>query len=458
MEPPRPLPTAIATTLLAVGLACAPSCVAPPQDGHRGLEPHLEGPADREEAWEERPDDQQVQRRTDELLAEPLDKHRAVEVALLNHPGLQADIHRIDVAEGRLRQQARIPDPQLELETYFASPDAGPQQLEPAVMFDVAWLFDRAATVAATGAGIETARIEAAHRIVEFITGVRRAWVDHVADLQRLARVREVAETAEAIAESAREFYEAGNIAADELQRLEADAARAELEVLRAEEDRLRSRRHLHDKLGIEARRTDWSVPDELPELPDQPPDVADDLEGADRRALQARRHEQKADEFDARRSLERRRGWLPTLGVGAVAEIEDDTTVAGPAVRLGLPLFDRRTRMRDALEAQAIQADLEGRQALRQTRLAAAELAERLERTHETADHYRTTLIPLRQQLIDRILRQYNAMAVSALEVLETRREHLEARRDYVEAKRQFWQTRIDVDHLLAGGRPDTR
>lgn len=430
------------------------SCVSAPEDGVRGLEPYLEGPADYPEAREEIPDDE-VESRTDELLDEPLEMDSAVEVAVLNHPRLRADVRQIDVVEGRLRQEARIGNPEVELEAYVVGRQRGDELWEPGVMFDVAGLLDRAGQVTAATSGIEAARVEAAGRIIEFVTRVRLAWIDHVAARQRLERTRRVAEAAEAIAEGARLYYEAGNIAADELRRFEAHSAETTVALHSAEQRVVETGNELHDVLGVDVDRRDWTVPEQLPELPDELPDVDEDAESILERNVDARRLAHRQEELDARGGLERRRGWLPRLDVGAVAEIEADGVELGPALRIDVPIFDRRGRLRDALRAESVQADFEYRQALRAARIAMRDIDERLRRTYDAARQYQTDILPLRRQLVDETLRQYNAMAVSALQLLETRREHLEAERGAVDAHHQFWRAHIDYEHLVAGGIP---
>ena len=429
-------------------------CVTAPDDGVRGLQTHIEDAGDYEPAWGEERDDTEVQRRTEQLLAEPLGMEQAVEVGVLNHPGVQADLRRIDVEEGRLRQQARIGDPEFEMEAYVSPPGVGVERWEPGVLFDVTGLFDRAAQVAAADAGVEAAQAEAAGQIVEFITDVRHRWVDHAAATEQLERAEALAEAAQALAEAARLHHEAGNLADDELRSIEADTTAAKLEVITARERATRTGYALHEVLGIDPDRQDWSVEAGLPELPQQPHRAGEQADEIRQRHLEANRLAQRGEQLDAQQRIERRRGWLPQLGVGAVAEIEPGAVEVGPALRMNLPLFDRRVRQRQALDAEIAQTEYQRREAVRAVELAIRDVDERLERTHRVAEKYQTELLPLRGQLVDETLRQYNAMTVSALELLEVKHKQLRAEYDEVDSRRAYWRAYVDYQGLVAGWR----
>jgi outer membrane protein TolC len=75
----------------------------------------------------------------------------------------------------------------------------------------------------------------------------------------------------------------------------------------------------------------------------------------------------------------------------------------------------------------------------------------------HAEARHLHTVVLPLRQQVLDETLRQYNAMNASTFELLTARRELVEGGRQYIDALRRYHNAAATVRALGRGGIPPT-
>ena len=457
---------AVATgAVLAVVLACMP----PPKDGVRGIEPYLEGPADYEAGWRGQPIEEALARRNAELMDEPLDMDAAVELGLLNHPGLRGDLIEIDIAEPLLRQRTAIRNPEFETDIFFSIDRRRAERVESGLRLDITSIFDRAARVRAVTAQLESIRARAAGRIVDFITDVRRAWIETVAAIERRDRHRDYFAAAEDLVEEALAGREADQIGDDELNRLRVEATEAQLTLSRAEQQAQRYRRHLHELLGIDVDEHNWSLPARLPSAPDElSHELSDARElstAAMARSTDLASLEHRDSELQERISVSQWRGWVPRLELGAAGQWEPqprpyvewdlDEWDIGPSIRLGLPLFDRQQELRDSLRSERIQVDFDARQLQRNIEFAAQQVGDDLDTAQRAARDYESELLPLRRQIADEARRQYDDRAISAVELFDARSRQLHAELEFIDIRREYWQVRADFDHLLAGGSP---
>src|SRR5205085_10965459 len=91
---------------------------------------------------------------------------------------------------------------------------------------------------------------------------------------------------------------------------------------------------------------------------------------------------------------------WLPELGIGVSAIDRDSTWEVGPAVRVGLPIFDHNSGPRARARAELARADHE--LAATATELRARSRAARIAAlaAYAEAHHLHDVVLPLRQQI----------------------------------------------------------
>lgn len=450
---PNSLRYAVFTSAAAIAAAVLAACVSAPEPGERGFEPYMAGMTDHELAWRQL-EDEERHLITDELLQEPLDIDTAAKVALLNHPGVQADIRHIELTEGELRQEAALANPEFDTEALLWG-DGDVQTIETTLLVDLAAGLQQRSRVRAAAQGIEASRAEAAEDLIDFIFEVQHRWIDAVAARERLQRVRDIVDGHRAMAEAAELHHDAGTIADDELHLIEVEALEAELAIQRAEDRAQRARHRLEDALGLDDEQ--WSIPDELPDVPGRVNIPDDAEERAVTRSARLEQLDRHSKRTAAQIRAERWGGAFPEVALGGITDWDIDTGQFrfGPAFRLQLPIFDRRSPTRDVLRAEQVILDFESRKLARQIKYDLRSAEHRLRTTHNAAHHYRDEVLPLRERTVDDALEQYNAMTISALELLDVKRRHLESQRDFVDIRSDFWRAAVEMDRLLSGGLP---
>lgn len=374
----------------------------------------------------------------DALLARPLTTATAVRIALAQNARLAAAIAELGIPAGELAAAA-VPGP-TEFDASLRFGGAGEHELELAAIQDVVGLVTMPRRRAAARADLEGARARAIATAIELAARVEIAVRDVVAAQQEV-ELRETAFAAADAAATLRErMFDAGNTTAlararereaREQARLDRDRASATLEVRRAAVEAL---------LGLPAARA-WTADDRLPDAPAEAPAVADLEAAAEAASLALAGTRARGDAADARADAAAIRGVLPELGVGvSVLGLPGDTgTAIGPAVRLGIPLFERHqgeraaaVAEREAARATAIATTAELRAHARATR--AMVLA-----AHAEVRRIADVILPLRKQILDETLLHYNAMDADPFALVAARRALVDAGRDYVDALRRY-------------------
>jgi cobalt-zinc-cadmium efflux system outer membrane protein len=69
--------------------------------------------------------------------------------------------------------------------------------------------------------------------------------------------------------------------------------------------------------------------------------------------------------------------------------------------------------------------------------------------------DHYRGTVLPLKERIVDLTLKNYNYMLKGAFDLLMAKQQELEAYQKYLEAVKNYWIIRADMQRSLGGRLP---
>jgi outer membrane protein TolC len=143
-----------------------------------------------------------------ELLASPLSADNAVQVALLNNPGLQATYAELGIAEADLVQAGRMTNPHF---AYLRTSAGGERKIEWALTFPVIDLLTMPLRTRIEGRRFEQVKLAVAGRMLEVADVTRKSWIETVAAEERVRFLEQVKLAAEASAELASRMERAGN-------------------------------------------------------------------------------------------------------------------------------------------------------------------------------------------------------------------------------------------------------
>jgi cobalt-zinc-cadmium efflux system outer membrane protein len=256
--------------------------------------------------------------------------------------------------------------------------------------------------------------------------------------------------------ELAQRLHFAGNISDLQLATENAHFEQSRLELARSETALLDAREQLTRIMGLWGEQTDWRLPERLPDVP------SDEflLEQLESMAIENRLDlaaERKAVEALAQAlgiTIDWR--WVGQIEVGVSTERETDRTwVTGPSLAIELPIFNQRQADIARLEAQLRRSQKRLTAQAIEIRSEVRSLRNRLIMQRNMVDHYRRTVLPLREQIVDLTLKNYNYMLIGAFDLLMAKQQEFEAYQKYLEAIRDYWIIRADMQRSLGGRLP---
>jgi outer membrane protein TolC len=401
--------------------------------------------------WARQPADQgRIDARVGELLAQPLDMNAAVQVALLNHRGLQAAYAELGITQAEVVQAGRLPNPGFS----FGRVTQGAEiELERGLHFNLARVLAWPLVQRLEARRLAQAQTQVAQQVLALAGDTRKAWVQAVAAQEGVRYSRQVMQAAEASAELARRMAQVGNFNKLQQAREQGFYADAALALARAEQQRRATRERLTRLMGLWGEQTAFRLPERLPDLPAQPRELPE----VERTAL-AQRLDVAASrtgvEATARNlGLTRTTRFVNVLELGLARNSSNEApTQKGWEIGFELPLFDwgsARVARAEAVYMQALQLAAE---TAINARSEVREAYGAYRSAWDIARHQRDEIVPLKQRISEENLLRYNAMLIGVFELLADARSQIASVNGAIDALRDYWIAQADLDMALVG------
>ncbi|HZM35669.1 MAG TPA: TolC family protein [Burkholderiales bacterium] len=394
-----------------------------------------------------------VRGRVKELLAQPLGPQEAVQIALLNNPGLQAAYAEVGIAEADLVEASRWRGPRFS----FARLTRGDEvEYERSVFFDLLGLVTIPLSVRVEEKRLDGARNRAAAEALRVALDARKAWFAAVAAQETERYMLQVRDSAEASAELARRMAAVGNWSKLNQAREQAFYAETTAQLARARQDAVAARERLTRLLGLWGEDLVFRLPERLPELPASARE-ADDLEAqalAQRLDVQAAR--QDAEALAKSLGLTKVSGFVSLVEFGLHSNsATGEPRQRGWEIELALPIFDwgaARNARAERLYTQAVNRTTE---LAVQARSEVRETYSAYRTAYDLAKHYRDEIVPLRRRISEEALLRYNGMLMSVFELLADTRQQIAAVNSYIDSLHAFWRAESEFQMALVGRSP---
>lgn len=390
----------------------------------------------------------------DALLAAPVTPEIAVRIALARNARVIAAYEELGVARAAYLEAVLPPNPSVS-GARLSGAEAEPAKLSAAVgldLLDVLALPLRArAGVAARDAAI--ARVTG--NVLHVAGAARAATIAAIAARQDADLLAQAADAADAAADTADALFAAGNIAKvdRDRERLFAEGIGVQRDLAQAAAMAARARAAA--ALGLEgAAAQNLTLAPRLPAAPAAPLDPA---------AIETRAVAASVDIAVATGALEASRamaraGWITSLLPGLEIDLERERDggawKSGPGLTLTAPIFDLggRARLklasaarRDAALARAITAEVAAEARARAVEAEAARAA---------AVRRREVMAPLSVDVFEGAQKDFGAMQIGLVQLIDAKRARLDEGRALVSATRDYWLAQARVDLLIAGVR----
>jgi outer membrane protein TolC len=372
------------------------------------------------------------------LLKLPLTAESAVEVALLNHRGLQASLSELGIAEADRVRAGRLANPSF---SFGRLTGGGVTEIDRSVMFNVLGLLTMPVASGVAQQQLEQAQYRAAFDAVGVATEARKAFYGAVAANDLVTYHEQVKEAADASSELARRMAQAGNFSKLAQMREQAFQADATAGLARARHQAVVERERLVRALGLSGEQLSFKLPERLPDLPKQALEPKDAEQTAiDQRldVLMARRN---VDATAKSLGLTRSTRFINVLDAGYANKSQTgEPRRNGYEIELELPLFDFGATRVARAEATYMQAVHRAAEVAVNARSEVRETYSAYRTAYDLARHYRDEVVPLRKRISDENLLRYNGMLTSVFELLADAREQVTTVTAAIEALRDFW------------------
>ena len=387
------------------------------------------------------------------LLAKPLSMDDAVQIALLNNRGLQANFQELGITEAEVVQAGRLPNPGF---SFGRSTRGHEREIERGLHFNLARLLALPMIQALEARRMQQTQAQVALAVLSTAADARKAYLLAVAAGQTVHYSRQVMQAAEASAELARRMAAAGNFNRLQQAREQSFYAEAALGLARAQQAQRSARERLTRLMGLWGDQSAFVLPERLPDLPDLP-GTALEQPDIERQALAQRLDVQGARagaEQTARNlGLTRATRFVNVLELGLVRNSSnEEPPQRGWELSLELPLFDwgdARVARAEAVYRQALHRAAE---TAINARSEVREAYGNYRSAYDIARHHRDEIVPLRKRIADENLLRYNGMIIGVFELLADARVQIASVNAAIEALRDFWLAQADLDLALIG------
>ena len=395
-------------------------------------------------------DQDSISKRVDELLSKPLTVDAAVQVALFNNRGLQADFQELGITEAEVVQAGRLPNPGF---SFGRMSQGDEREIERGLHFNLARLVAMPLIGRMEARRFEQVQARVSMNVLSLAADTRKAYFTALAAEETVRYMRQVKQAADASAELARRMEQVGNFNKLQRAREQSFYANAALQLARAEQAQRSTRERLVRLLGLWGAQTQFALPERLPDLPPSPLELPDVEQVALAQRLDVQGARQAAEMTASNLGLTRTTRFVNVLELGLARNSSNEApTQRGWEIGFELPLFDwggARVARAEAIYMQtlhraaetAINARSEVREAYTGYRSA-----------YDIARHHRDELVPLNQRIAEENVLRYNGMFIGVFELLADARTQIASVNASIEALRDFWIAQADLDMALIG------
>lgn len=394
------------------------------------------------------------------LLAKQLTVDSAVQIALLNNRGLQAEYNTLGISEAAFVEASLPPNPVVSVSGAVAD---GTLSIERRLAGSVLDLLTLPSRRRIDEKQFEAARYRAIEATFRLAANTRKAFYRAVAARNRAGFLEQARLSAEAAAELTRKLGETGSATKLDQARASAFYAETSNQLAAARLETGLALESLTRELGVWGTDASYKLPNRLPSLPKK-------IQTSDQSEVEAIR--KRVDLIAARLELEAlaqslkladATRYVSVFDLAGLANFErtkanggiEKTRSLGGALDLQveIPIFDfGETSRRRSAEIYMQAVNRFGMLAVNiRSQARSALLSYRA--ANDIARQYRNNVIPLRKAISEETQLQYNGMLIDVFELLTTAREGIESNLASIDAQRDALLAGVDFQSAILGG-----
>ena len=392
-----------------------------------------------------------IDERVKALLEQRMDVERAVQVALLNNKGLQANLYSLGISESDLVQAGRLPNPKFSM---LYTRNNGDYKIEQILTFNIFSLLTMPKMQEIERQRFEQIKKTTAFEVLRLAIYTRIAYFNAVAATEQVRYSAQVKESAEASAEFARRMLKAGNFNKLQQVREQSFYADAALDYGKANNKQVSAYEALSRLLGVSVDQL--NLEERLPDLPKSITELQPFEKAAfeQRLDLQAIRFE--TDALAKQLGLTKTTRFVNVLEIGPARVLEGrrgEPYKKGVELSFELPIFDWGTARVARAESIYMQSVNRAAQLAINAQSEIREAYNTYRTNYDVTKHIRDEIVPLRKKILQENQLRYNGMLISPFELFGDARAQVTSVKSYIESLREFWVADSTLQMTLIGG-----
>jgi cobalt-zinc-cadmium efflux system outer membrane protein len=403
--------------------------------------------------------DLDVERAIEKLLEDQLTPEAAVQIALLNNPELQAVYEELGITQADVVEAGLLENPVIFGQARRPNKSEESSNYEFGITQNFLNILMQPARKKLSAIRFEQVKLQVADEVIRLVAEVRESYFAALGAGQIRDLRNQITAAAGSSFELAGRLHAAGNIGDLDLAKEHALYEQTRLEQAHSEATLIDAREHLTRLMGLWGSQTNWRLPAKLPDIPadEMPLEQLESMAIDNRLDLAAERKGVEALAQALGITIDWR--WVGQIEVGVSTERETDRTwVTGPSLAIELPIFNQRQADIARLEAQLRRSQKRLTAQAIDIRSEVRSLRNRLIMQRNVIGHYRGTVLPLREKIVNLTLKKYNYMLLGAFDLLAAKQQEFEAYQKYLEALRDYWMIRADLQRSLGGRLPGSQ
>lgn len=387
------------------------------------------------------------------LLAQPLTADAAVQIALLNNPGLQASYGELGLSEASLVQASRLRNPGFSFQRLEKS-ETNIVDIERKFLFDVLGLLTLSTRTEIESRRFEQTKLRVTGEVMRVAADTRRAYFNALAAQQGVRYMDDVKSVADTGAELARRMAMVGNWSKLEQARQQVFYAETVAQLARTKQMAVAEREKLIRLMGLSGDDIGFQLADRLPDLPKAPKALTAVETAAIDERLDIQMARKEVDGLAKSLGLTKATRFVNVLETSYLRNTETgEPRKTGYEIEISIPIFDFGEAKVARAEATYMQAVNRLSEIAVNARSQVREAYQAYRTTYDLAAHYRDEIVPLRKKIADEKLLRYNGMLISVFDLMADARQQMASVNGYIEALRDFWLAETDLQGAMTAG-----
>jgi outer membrane protein TolC len=399
-----------------------------------------------------------VRERVSSLLGKPLSADSAVQIALLNNRGLQAEYNALGISEAAYVEASLPPNPRVTFERIAAGGDL---EIERRLIANVLGLLTLPSRSRIARSEFEAARYRAIEATFRLAAETRKSFYRAVAARQTASFLEQARSSADIAATLSRRLGETG--AASKLDQARASSFYAEISgrLAQARLDAGLDREALTKRMGLWGTDVDYKLPSQLPNFPAKISRSEDIEAEALRRRVDLIAARLELDALASQYGLTNATRFVSALELAGIANYErkieegekERSHPRGFELELEIPIFDfGGVGVRRAQESYLQAVNRLAEKAINARSDVRASYV-RYRGKNDIYRLYQNKVLPLQKIIAEQAQLQYNGMLIDVFDLLTTTRETITSNIEAIEAKRDFLIASVDFQTAIIGG-----